>query len=137
VGLDINERYLEMARARHVGTFDQADLTVTDLSSLGTFDTILVNSFLHHVSDDHVRRILDRLVARLAPEGRVHVLELVLPPRLSLARVMAKLDRGRFARSIESWTGLFNAAFEPLVTEPYTFGGGLWAMIYLQGRVRR
>jgi SAM-dependent methyltransferase len=137
VGLDINERYLQMARARHAGKFVQADLTETDLSSLGTFDTILVNSFLHHVSDDHVRRILSRLTALVAPDGRVHVLELVLPPRLSRARVMAKLDRGRFARSIESWTGLFSAAFEPVVTEPYTFGGGLWAMIYLQGRVRR
>jgi SAM-dependent methyltransferase len=137
VGLDINERYLQMARARHAGKFVQADLTEADLSSLGTFDTILVNSFLHHVSDDHVRRILSRLTALVAPDGRVHVLELVLPPRMSRARVMAKLDRGRFARSIESWTGLFSAAFEPVVIEPFTFGGGLWAMIYLQGRVRR
>ena len=137
VGLDINERYLQMARARYAGKFVQADLTEADLSSLGTSDTILVNSFLHHVSDDDVRRILSRLTPLLAPDGRVHVLELVLPPRMSRARVMAKLDRGRFARSIESWTGLFSAVFEPVVTEPYTFGGGLWAMIYLQGRVRR
>jgi SAM-dependent methyltransferase len=137
VGLDINERYLQMARARYSGRFVQVDLTTADLSSLGTFDTILVNSFLHHVSDEAVRTILGRLTRALAPDGRVHILELVLPPRMSPARIMARLDRGRYARPIESWRGLFGEAFEPVITEPYTFGGGLWAMIYFQGRVRR
>jgi SAM-dependent methyltransferase len=137
VGVDINERYLKMARERYSGRFVQADLTTSDLSSLGTFDTILVNSFLHHVSDEHVQQILGRLTAVLAPDGRVHILELVLPERLSLARMMARLDRGRFARSVERWRELFGRAFEPVVAEPFTFGGGLWAMIYFQGRVRR
>jgi SAM-dependent methyltransferase len=137
VGVDINERYLRMARARYSGTFVQADLTTSELGSLGTFDTILVNSFLHHVSDEDVRAILSRLATVLAPDGRVHILELVLPPQLSLARMMAKLDRGRYARPTEKWRELFSAAFEPVITEPYTFGGGLWAMVYFQGRVRQ
>jgi SAM-dependent methyltransferase len=137
VGVDINERYLRMARARYSGMFVQADLTTSELRSLGTFDTVLVNSFLHHVSDDAVRAILSRLATVLAPDGRVHILELVLPPRVSLARMMAKLDRGRYARPIESWCDLFGAAFEPVITEPYTFGAGLWAMVYFQGRLRQ
>ena len=137
VGLDINDRYLQMARERYAGRFVQADLTTADLFSLGTFDTILVNSFLHHIRDDDVRRILSRLAKLLAPEGSVHILELVLPRRVSLARLMARLDRGRYARPIERWRELFGAAFEPVISEPYTFGGGLWAMIYFQGRVRR
>ena len=136
-GVDINEQYLRMARARYSGMFVQADLTTSELRSLGTFDTVLVNSFLHHVSDDAVRAILSRLATVLAPDGRVHILELVLPPRVSLARMMAKLDRGRYARPIERWCDLFAAAFEPVITEPYTFGGGLWAMVYFQGRVRQ
>jgi SAM-dependent methyltransferase len=137
VGVDINERYLRMARARYSGMFVQADLTTSELASLGTFDTILVNSFLHHVSDEHVAAILSRLATLLAPDGRVHILELVHPPQMSLARMMAKLDRGRYARPVEKWGDLFRAAFEPVITEPYTFGGGLWAMVYFQGRVRQ
>lgn len=137
VGLDINERYLQMARARYPGQFVQADLTKAELSPLGTFDTILVNSFLHHVSDEAVRQILSRLTRVLAFDGRVHILELVLPARMSAARIMARLDRGRYARPIGSWRELFGEAFEPVISEPYTFGGGLWAMIYFQGRVRR
>lgn len=137
VGLDINERYLQMARARYTGQFVQADLTKADLSSLGTFDTILVNSFLHHVPDEAVRQILSRLTRLLAADGRAHILELVLPPRMSPARIMARLDRGRYARPLQRWRELFGEAFEPVISEPYTFGGGLWAMIYFQGRVRR
>src|SRR3982074_3121861 len=48
VGVDINERYLAIARSRYPGRFVQADLAMSpDLSGLGRLDTILVNSFLH------------------------------------------------------------------------------------------
>lgn len=136
VGLDVNERYLEAARRRYRGRFINADLTKADLSDLGTFDTVLVNSFLHHVSDPHVERILAQIPPLLSADGRVHILELVLPERLSIARVMAQLDRGRFARPMDDWRRLFSAAFEPLVVEPYMFGGRLWSMLYFQGRAR-
>jgi SAM-dependent methyltransferase len=56
VGSNFNEHYLEIARSKYSGQFIQADLETADLSALGTFDTILVNSFLHHLPDDTVRR---------------------------------------------------------------------------------
>ena len=31
---------------------------------------------------------------------------------------------------------LFEVHFEPVAIEPYTFGGGLWSMVYFQGRTR-
>jgi SAM-dependent methyltransferase len=136
VGVDINERYLAIARRRYDGRFIQADLENADLSALGTFDTILVNSFLHHLPDDAVGRILRQLGQRLDPAGTVHLLELVKPERLSRATLMAKLDRGRYARSIERWRSLFEAHFDSLAIEPYSFGAGLWAMIYFQGKAR-
>jgi SAM-dependent methyltransferase len=133
VGVDINEHYLTIARKKHPGRFVQADLRTADLSSLGTFDTILVNSFLHHLPDEAVGRILRQLQRLLEPDGRVHLLELVLPERRSLARLMARLDRGRYARPLASWRDLFVAHFDPMVFEPYSLGGGLWAMLYFQG----
>lgn len=136
VGLDINPRYLAIARARHPGQFVEADIESADLSSLGTFDTILVNSFLHHVPDQAVERILGQLEQRLAPDGRAHLLELVLPERLSPARMMARLDRGRYARSFEDWKRLFEAHLAPVSIEPYSYAGGLWSMIYFQGKAR-
>ena len=137
VGIDINERYLAAARARFRGHFVEADLTAADLGSLGTFDMILANSFLHHVSDPAVERILAQLSPLLAPDGTIHILDLVLPPRKSLAWMMARLDRGGYARPVEHWRALFSAAFEPVLFEPYFFGGRLWSMVYFQGRRKR
>jgi SAM-dependent methyltransferase len=134
VGIDINERYLAIARSKYPGRFIQADLGSADLSGLGWFDTILINSFLHHLSDGAVERILAQLQTLLDPAGKVHILELVLPQRRSLARMMARLDRGKYARPLSSWHAIFSKYFEPLIEEPYGFGGGLWAMIYFQGR---
>ncbi len=136
VGIDVNERYLQAARARFPGQFIQADLTRTDLSTLGTFDMILANSFFHHVTDADVERILAQLSLLLASEGTIHILDLVLPGRKSLAWLMARLDRGKYARPMERWRTLFGAAFEPIAFEPYFFGGRLWSMVHFQGRRR-
>lgn len=136
VGIDINGRYLAAARATCAGRFIQGDVETADLSSLGRFDTILVNSFLHHVPDDSVRRILRQLRGLLEPGGTVHLLELVVPERPSVATVMARLDRGRYARRLEAWRALFEADYEPLSIEPYSFGAGLWSMVYFRGRAR-
>jgi SAM-dependent methyltransferase len=134
VGIDMNQRYLQAARSRFPGQFVQADLTSADLSRLGAFDMILANSFLHHVTDSDVERILAQLSPLLTPDGTIHILDLVLPPRKSLAWLMARLDRGGYARPIERWRALFSAAFEPVLFEPYLFGGRLWSMVYFQGR---
>ena len=133
-GLDINERYLSQARSRHAGRFIQADLATADLTLLGSFDIILINSFLHHLSDAGVAKVLSQAAARLEPNGRVHILELVVPAKPAVATIMAKLDRGRYARTIQSWCEHFERYFEPAVVEPYTVGRGLWAMLYFQGR---
>lgn len=133
VGVDINEKYLEVARSRHSGHFLQADLVTADLSHLGRFDLILVNSFLHHLPDRAVDDVLGRLAGLLEPDGRVHILELVLPARPSLATLMARLDRGRYARTVDAWQERFERHFKPVALEPFMLGGGLWAMIYFQG----
>jgi SAM-dependent methyltransferase len=136
VGVDINEDYLAIARRKHNGHFIQADLETADLSALGRFDTILVNSFLHHLPDEAVGRTLGQIRNLLEPSGTVHLLELVMPERRSLATLMAKLDRGRYARPLMAWRSLFQASFDPVAIEPYEYCGGLWAMVYFQGKAR-
>ena len=136
VGVDINEKYLAVARSSHAGLFVQADLATADLSHLGRFDVILVNSFLHHLPDQAVDDVLRRIAGLLEPDGRVHILELVMPTGRSLASLMARLDRGRYARSVEAWETRFERYFEPVVVEPFMLGGWLWAMIYFQGGAR-
>jgi SAM-dependent methyltransferase len=136
VGVDINPRYIAYARRRYGREFLVADVTAgPDLGS--RFDCVLVNSFLHHVADREAHRILVDLAPRLTPDGHVHVLELVLPARRSIARLLARLDRGAYARPLDAWRTLLAAHFEPVVFEPYelgTLGVTVLHMVYFKGR---
>ena len=136
VGIDINEEYLRQARERFPGTFVCMDLTTADVAALGVFDTIIVNSVLHHLPDDTVLRLAAQLNRLLAPDGLAHVLELVLPERASVARLMARLDRARFARPLREWEALLGVSLRPVAVEPYTLGPGLWEMVYFLGAAR-
>lgn len=137
VGIDINERYISFARANYPGCFVQADLQTADLSSLGRFDTILVNSFLHHVPDDAVAQILRQLRVLLEPDATIHVLELLRPEPRSLVGVMALIDRGRYARRLEEWRSLFEEHFDVLSLEPHRLKAGPWELLYFRGRPKR
>lgn len=134
VGVDLNARYIAAARRRFRGDFRVAD--VTRETPAGDFDFILVNSFLHHVATAEVRRILARLAPALGRGGAIHILDLVRPPGRSIAAVLARLDRGRYARPLDEWRSLFAEHFDERVFEPYplrAMGVTLWDMVYFKG----
>lgn len=139
VGIEINERYVEYARKRSPGTFLLAD--ATELPRIeGPFDCILVNSFLHHLDEGEVRRVLSWLRDLLSPDGHIHVLELVLPERPSVARCLARCDRGSHARPLHVWRSFVTERFDQVVFETFrlrAMGITLWNMVYFKGRARQ
>jgi len=138
-GVDLNEGYVQYAARRYRRTFVRADMT-TFRPPGGQFDFVLVNSFLHHLGDAEVEGVLRRLRDALTPDGAIHVLELVLPRDVGLARMLARWDRGRFARPLPAWERLLTRTFAPEVFEPYTLaemGVPLWYMVYFKGRLAR
>ena len=140
LGIDYNPRYIESARRRHQRTFVVADVTTYTVPQSERFDFILANSFLHHVDTPGVERILAHLADLVSEDGHVHILELVLPDHASVARLLARWDRGDFPRPLAEWRRLFTARFEPVVFEPYALtalGASLWRMVYFKGRARR
>jgi SAM-dependent methyltransferase len=109
LGIDINREYVAKAqRLFPHHRFVAADVLTYDFTA-GTYDWILVNSFLHHIDDAQVRAIFAS-IARIRA-ARVLILDLVLPAEPSVARLMARLDRGEFARPIEAWRALLPASF--------------------------
>jgi SAM-dependent methyltransferase len=136
LGVDINPEYIRAAE-RHFGPrFRVADVTTMRLEAEQGYDCILVNSLLHHLPDDAVDRLLGHLATLLAPNGFIHVLDLVLPSRPSVSRLLARLDRGNFPRPLEAWRALFERHFETVLLEPYPLGGlgvALWRMVYFKG----
>lgn len=140
LGIDINPRYIEMARKRYKGKFVVADATNFIVPEGWSFDFILLNSLLHHIDGEGVRRILSHAATLIADEGSAHILDLVLPSRVGLARAIAQRDRGRFPRPIDEWRGLFAESFETLLFEPYALkvlGIGWLEMVYFKGRKKR
>lgn len=140
LGIDINESYIESARRRHRRTFVAADVTTYRVADHERFDLILVNSLLHHLDDSSTVRLLEHLSRLLTDDGRVHVLELVLPDSPSASRFLARHDRGKFARPLDRWSALLGSALEPVLIEPYGVGVPgvtLWNMVYFMGRTRK
>ncbi|HTO74606.1 MAG TPA: class I SAM-dependent methyltransferase [Thermoanaerobaculia bacterium] len=139
LGIDRNPGYVADARRRFGDRFRVADVREDFDAGGGGFDFILVNSLLHHVATPDVRTLLARLAGLLTADGRVHILDLVMPERPGLARLLARWDRGEHARPLGEWRALFSEAFAPVFFEPYplgAFGVTLWNMVYFQGRRR-
>ena len=139
LGIDVNPLYIQNARDRHPGKFMVADVTTFEAEPDDRFDCILVNSLLHHIPTPEVHRLLGHLETLLTEDGAIHIIELVLPPRPSAPRLLAKLDRGDYPRPRAEWELIFSSHFEPVVCNPHpvgAFGISLWEMIYFKGRRR-
>lgn len=140
LGLDLNQSYVDYARLRSGREFVVTDVCSYEPPPDIRYDFILVNSFFHHIDDENSFRILAKLKDLLSEDGHVHILDLVMPKSLSVARLLARLDRGDFARSLEKWQSLILVDFEPVIIEPYpltAFGITLWNMFYFKGRARK
>jgi SAM-dependent methyltransferase len=139
LGIDLNPAYIESAKRRHGGRFLAVDAAKFSPGPGERFDFILVNSFLHHVDTDTTQRILLNLRDLLTPDGHIHILEPVLPGSTSVARLVAKADRGKFVRPLKKWEGIFRELFTQTVLEPFTLrlaGITLWHMVYFKGRAK-
>ena len=140
LGIDINPQYIETARRRFKGKFVVADATNFIVPEGWDFDFILLNSLLHHIDPEGVRRILSHAATLMGDGGSAHILDLVLPSRPGLARAIAKRDRGRFPRPLDEWRELFSEPFETVLFEPYALkilGIGWLKMVYFKGRKKR
>jgi SAM-dependent methyltransferase len=135
VGIDHNPAYIDVARRRHGRNFIVADVTEYEVENEDAFDFILVNSLLHHLQDGDVTTLLRHLTSLLAVDGRIHMIELVLPKRASAPRLLAKWDRGKYARPIDEWRSLLDRVVACETFEPFPVGVrglALWEMLYVK-----
>ena len=136
-GVDINPDYIASAQRRFKGRFLVGDVTDPTVLPAEQFDCVLLNSLMHHLDDEAVNGLLSRLGRFLAPNGRIHILDLILPPNASPARALALLDRGRYARPIDAWRALFERSLHVEYFAPFPLGLlgiPLWQIIYCIGR---
>jgi len=140
LGIDINERYIRLARDRYHRDFTVADVTTSDAIPSGSYDFILVNSFLHHLDTPDAQRVLSRASEFLTPDGHLHSVELVLPENAGIPRWLALHDRGKFPRSLSTWREMFTDKLETVIFEPFAIrhlGQTIMELVYFKGRVKR
>ena len=133
---NINPSYIRYAQEKYKRNFVVQDVCTFEASASERFDFILLNSLLHHLSDDDTHRILGQLAKLVSPGGFVHIVDLVLPARRGIPRWLAESDRGDFPRPLSAWEGIFTTHFRTSVFEPFPiklFGIDLWNLVYFKG----
>lgn len=139
VGLDINAAYVARARQKYGRTFIEADVCTYNPPPDQRYDFVLLNSLLHHIDDEGVDRILRTLHNVVVDHGHIHILDLVLPDEPSLARSLARNDRGDYPRPVRVWKELLHRHFVPTVEEIFPVGVAgieLWRMLYFKAQPR-
>lgn len=140
-GLDLSPDYVAHAARRFPdGRFSAADAAAaSSYAALPAADLVILNSLMHHLSDVQVRACLAQVARKLTAQGRVHVIDLILPEQRGLPRALARLDRGEHARSTGRWRALLDEHFSTEAFEPFDVGLGpvaLWELFYFRGRRR-
>jgi len=135
-GIDMNHRYIEFARKKHRGTFIAGDVTQYDFSTLGTFDVILLNSFLHHIDDASLNSLFSRVKTLLSENGHVYIIDVFLPDRIGPAYILSRLDQGDYVRKPDHWKTLLGKHFSCQDFREFNLSLGpitLWNMFYFKG----
>jgi hypothetical protein len=121
LGIDINDRYIPTLFR----------LVLTILFSLTVFFT--------HLDTSDAQRVLSRTSKFLAPDVHLHSVELVLLENAGIPRWLALHDRGKFPRSLSTWSEIFTDNLETVIFELFLIhhlGRTIMELIF-HGRVKQ
>jgi ubiquinone/menaquinone biosynthesis C-methylase UbiE len=113
-GLEPSRAYLERARRIHGDRGNFIEARASDLPGLKlpSFDLVLCAGLLHHLDDSEMGVLLASAARAMAPHGRLVAIETCIDPSMSaVARMLGRLDRGRFVRSAEAYRAAAGRAF--------------------------
>src|SRR5258706_3085744 len=120
VGYEPNAHYVEQAVARFgaQGTFRNEQLTQLPVEERQTFDIVLANGVIHHLSDEQSNRLMSVAWEALKTGGRIITRDGCFEERQGrFARWLLRHDRGSFVRTQENYQALFGERFDIVRTE--------------------
>jgi SAM-dependent methyltransferase len=113
-GLDLDPRYIEAAKKRFGtrGKFLCQRAGDVVCEQPGTFDLVMANGLIHHLSDEEASHTFAVARQLLKPNGRLVTFDNgYVPEQSRLARWIISRDRGQFVRTPEKYRSLAGAAF--------------------------
>ena len=131
IGIDHNAKYIAKARLIHRdrGEFRSVDVNDAQFRTLGKFDRVLLLGVLHHLNDGECIKLFSALRQALGEGGQLVTFDNALVSgQHPIARLLAKLDRGRYARTPQQYRSLIETSFvveseiirHDLLRVPYT-----------------
>jgi len=114
IGIDHNPKYIAKARLIHRdrGEFRSVDVNDAQFRKLGQFDRVLLLGVLHHLNDGECIKLFSALRQALKEDGQLVTLDPALVSgQHPIARALAKLDRGRYARTPQQYQSLIETSF--------------------------
>ena len=117
LGIDHNPSYIKQARDNFGGRarFECWDAGDSRIAEFGKFDVVIVSGLMHHLNDHEVRTMLTHISKVLKPDGRLVTSDCALDDGQHwIARLLVKLDRGRFARFPDGYRKLLAEFFDSI-----------------------
>lgn len=118
-GIDFNRASIEIARRKHGGPaaeLIEADITSTSLASWRGADAVVCSALFHHLADEQLVELLERIVEEVGPSRIVCTDGVDIGP---LRHLIAWLDEGDPSRPKADLYALLEPRFE--VRETWTF----------------
>ena len=120
LGIDLNPAYISYAKKRFRGDPSKTFL-VADITGFGFrpkyFDNTLLISALHHFSDEYLMAILDKI--NQTTRGRIIIMDPAMETRSPISKLLIRLDRGSFMRSVDRQIGLVSGKLK--IIKHFTF----------------
>jgi SAM-dependent methyltransferase len=114
IGLDTDQSYIDYAR-KHYGRYGEFHCTaLTDdfLREKPSFDYVLMNGVLHHLSDQEADEVLRLCYKGLKPGGIIVTLDGFYTDGIGpVTRFLLDHDRGKFIRTKSQYLALANSVF--------------------------
>jgi SAM-dependent methyltransferase len=107
LGIDIDEDAVRQAGKKFPGyKFKAGD--AANFKTDRKFDTVLVVGVLHHLTDENVKKVAQRINSLLNKNGKVLIIEATHPLETHnvLGLLLRKIDRGSYVRSIGEYAKL-------------------------------
>jgi SAM-dependent methyltransferase len=113
-GYDHNPRYIRAARRRFGdrGRFFCEEVADAAIREPGVADVVMANGLLHHLTDGEALHLLRVARQALKPGGRLVTFDgCFVPGQPRLARLLLRLDRGKYVRTREGYVSLAREVF--------------------------
>jgi SAM-dependent methyltransferase len=114
-GYDLSQEYIHAANERYGSRAQWHCASVSDIriKEYGTFDIVMANGVLHHLSDLEVSELAIHAFRALKPGGRFFSYDgCFINGQNAIARYLVGKDRGRNVRDAAGYKALFDPHFE-------------------------